>query len=135
MRGNFTKKKFSFSLTTVVFLAAILLAAWFGTKKQSEPIPLDGTFEVHFIDVGQADAALVACDGKYMLIDAGNREDSDLMYTYLKKYDIKHLDYVIATHVHEDHIGGMGGALNYATPGVIYCPVNSGDSKLFKTIE
>ena len=42
-----------------------------------------GSFWVHFIDVGQADAALVECDGHFMLIDGGNRGDSDVIYTVL----------------------------------------------------
>ena len=46
----------------------------------------DSSFAIHFIDVGQADAALVLCDGKAMLIDGGNRADSNLVYTYLKKH-------------------------------------------------
>ena len=86
---------------------------------------------VHFIDVGQADAALVTCDGKAMLIDGGNAEDSNVMYTYLKKSGITHLDYVIGTHAHEDHIGGIAGALSYATVGMVYCPVREYDSKAF----
>ena len=45
-----------------------------------------------------------------MLIDGGNAADSNLMYTYLKKQGITHLDYVIGTHAHEDHIGGIAGA-------------------------
>lgn len=88
-------------------------------------------FEIHFIDVGQADAALVLCDGKAMLIDGGNAEDSSLIYTYLKNHNINHLDYVVGTHAHEDHIGGLAGALNYATVGAAYCPVNSYDTKSF----
>ena len=40
---------------------------------------------VYFIDVGQADSALVICDGSTMLIDGGNAADSDLIYTFLKK--------------------------------------------------
>ena len=82
--------------------------------------------------MGQADAALVLCDGKAMLIDGGNAADSNLMYTYLKKQGITHLDYVIGTHAHEDHIGGIAGALNYATAGKVYCPVTSYDTKAFQ---
>ena len=93
--------------------------------------PENSTFEIHFIDVGQADAALVLCDGKAMLIDGGNVEDSSLLYTYLKNNNISHLDYVIGTHAHEDHIGGLAGALNYATVDVAYCPATSYDSKAF----
>lgn len=100
-------------------------------KEETTATVQDSTFEVHFIDVGQADAALVLCDGKAMLIDGGNAEDSSLMYSYLKKLNITHLDYVIGTHAHEDHIGGLSGALNFATVGTVYCPVTSYDTKAF----
>ena len=95
----------------------------------SEPIVTD--MEVHFIDVGQADAALVLCGGEAMLIDGGNTDDSSLMYTYLKNKGISYLDYVIATHAHEDHVGGLAGALNYADVGTVYCPVTTYDSEAF----
>ncbi len=94
-------------------------------------IPNSGGFTVHFIDVGQADAALVICDGKTLLIDGGNADDSNLIYTYLHKKGVKHLDYIIATHAHEDHVGGLSGALNYATVGKVYSPVTSYSSRAF----
>ena len=55
----------------------------------------DGKLEVYFIDVGQADAALVLCDGQSMLIDGGNAADSSKMYTVMKNHKITELDYVI----------------------------------------
>lgn len=94
--------------------------------------PENSTFEVHFIDVGQADAALVICDGKTMLIDGGNKGDSSKIYTYLKKQGVTHLDYIVGTHAHEDHIGGIPGALNLVSSvGKVYCPVTEFDSKAF----
>ena len=99
------------------------------TQGPTEP---ESSFEIHFIDVGQADAALVICDGKTMLIDGGNADDSNLMYAYLKKLNIKHLDYVIGTHAHEDHIGGIAGALNYASVGIAYCPSTSYSTNAFR---
>ena len=94
-------------------------------------IPLESTFEVHFIDVGQADAALVLCDGHAMLIDGGNSGDSSLIYSYLKNHEISYLDVVVATHGHEDHVGGLSGALNFASVGKAYCSVTSYDSDAF----
>ncbi len=90
------------------------------------------SFAVHFIDVGQADAALIICDGKTMLIDGGNADDSNLIYSYLKKQNISHLDYVICTHAHEDHVGGLSGALTAATAGKVYAPVTDYDSRAFR---
>lgn len=100
-------------------------------KTETEESASESGFEVHFIDVGQADAALVICDGKTMLIDGGNKSDSQIMYTYLKKHDVKYLDYVIGTHAHEDHIGGISGALSFADCGTVYCPVTDYDSEAF----
>lgn len=93
--------------------------------------PTDSSFQVHFIDVGQADAALVLCDGEAMLIDGGNADDSNVMYAYLSRLGVTNLDYVIGTHAHEDHIGGIAGALNYATVEKALCPVTSYSSKAF----
>lgn len=81
--------------------------------------------EVRFFDVGDADAALVLCDGHAMLVDGGNKSDSSRMYSILKQSGISHLDIVVASHAHADHIGGIPGALNYATADLILCPVKS----------
>lgn len=93
--------------------------------------PKNSSFAVHFIDVGQADAALILCDGHAMLIDGGNAEDSNLIYAYLKKLSLNYLDYIVCTHAHEDHVGGLSGALNYATVGTVLSPVTSYDSRAF----
>jgi len=98
------------------------------------PIPEDSSFAVHYIDVGQADCALVVCDGSYMLIDGGNAEDSDLVFSYLKANGVEHLDYLVATHAHEDHIGGLSGAAYAATVGTALSPVTEGDTKVFKNL-
>lgn len=113
----------------------LLLAGWFARpwSEKPEAIPEDSSFEVHFIDVGQADAALVLCDGAAMLIDGGNAADSDLIYTYLQKQELTHLDYMVCTHAHEDHVGGLAGALQYATVDVALCPVRAYESRAFES--
>lgn len=120
-------------------IALILVALWgiwqlFGgtTEKDTEAIPENPDFCVVFLDVGQADAALVLCEGETMLIDGGNVADSDIIYTVLEKRGITHLDYVVCTHAHEDHVGGLSAALHAATFGTVYSPVTQYDSKCFQ---
>ena len=95
-------------------------------------IPENSTFNIHFIDVGQADAALVECDGHYILIDGGNKGDSSRIYTLLKNTKVSKLDIVVATHAHEDHVGGIPGAYNYTTADLTLCPVTLFDTEAFK---
>lgn len=100
-----------------------------------EVIPKDSSFSIHYIDVGQADAALIQCDGEYMLIDGGNVEDSNLIYSVLERNSAENLDIVVGTHAHEDHIGGLSGALEYATADIVLCPVTEGTSKAFNNFK
>lgn len=97
-----------------------------------QSLPENSTFEVHYIDVGQADSALVLCDGYSMLIDGGNVADSDLIAAYLKKESIDELDYVVCTHAHEDHVGGLSGALSVASADNILAPKTGADTKAYK---
>lgn len=66
-----------------------------------------GKLEVTFIDVGQADSILIRFEDEYTLIDAGNNSDGKELVKYFKELNIDKFKYVIATHAHEDHIGGM----------------------------
>ena len=97
-------------------------------------LPEDSTFEVHYLDVGQGDCSLVLCDGHAMLIDGGESSESSKVYAYLKQHGVSHLDYMVATHAHSDHIGGLSGALNYATVDTAFCPVTDYDSKTFDSM-
>ncbi len=91
-----------------------------------------GNLEIHYLNVGQADSTLIKCGDEVMLIDGGNAEDSGFLYTYLKEQNVKHIDYIICTHAHEDHVGGLAGALNAATVGIAYCPTEEYDTKVFE---
>ena len=84
-----------------------------------EPV---GDLRIHYLDVGQADATLIENNGKYMLIDAGNNEDGKLLVNYFKNLGIESFEYVVATHAHEDHIGGMDDILNNFKINNFYMP-------------
>lgn len=75
-------------------------------------LPVNGSLSVHFIDVGQADCALLECNGEYALIDGGNTDDTDLVKDYLNEQGVKELSLVVGTHPHEDHIGGLPGVIS-----------------------
>ena len=80
---------------------------------QNKEIPAaSGNFTVHFIDVGQGDSILLEHGGDTMLIDSGEIGKGNDVATYVKGEGITSLDYVVATHPHSDHIGGMSVILN-----------------------
>ncbi|MTI69236.1 MAG: MBL fold metallo-hydrolase [Firmicutes bacterium] len=68
--------------------------------------------KIHFIDVGQADSIFIDNGDFDILIDAGNNEDGDLVVNYLKKLNTDDIDLLVATHQHEDHIGGLDDVIN-----------------------
>ncbi len=77
--------------------------------------------KVHFLDVGQADSTFIELpDGRTMLIDAGTKEAADGIVTYIFEQGYDRLDYVIATHAHDDHIGGMTEVLNNFSVGKFF---------------
>jgi competence protein ComEC len=89
---------------------------------------------VHYIDVGQADSILVQVNNKNMLIDAGNRGDADAVVSYLQKQGVKKLDYVIATHPHEDHIGSMSDVIKKFPITEFYAPKKTSTTKTFENM-
>lgn len=69
------------------------------------------------------------------MIDGGNAEDSSFVFSYLRNtLGLERIDYMIATHPHEDHIGGLSGALNACSVGTVYSPVTECDSKAFSSL-
>ncbi len=134
MSRNKQKRLSSWVLVFLFLMLVLTIAYVLYSQQESAPPAEGGSLAVHFIDVGQADAALVICDGHYMLIDGGNAEDSDLVYSYLKRNGARQLDYMVASHAHEDHIGGLSGALNYAAVDTAFCPVAEYNSKVFQNM-
>lgn len=93
------------------------------------------SFAVHYIDVGQGDAALVVCDDKTMLIDGGKPRASSIIYTYLKNLNIDYLDYIVASHADDDHIGGLSASLAKMKVGNVLAPETEADTRSYESLK
>lgn len=98
-------------LRFVLWLAAAVVLALGGLFKVSDDLlparELTADTAVHFIDVGQGDAALLLSGGQAVLVDAGTSQSADSLVRYLQELGVTELYAAIATHPHADHIGGM----------------------------
>lgn len=93
-----------------------------------------GQMQVHFIDVGQGDATLIACDGHYMLIDAGNNDKGTTVQSYLMSQGVEKLDYVIGTHPDADHIGGLDVVIYKFDCDTIIMPDVANDTRTYDDV-
>ena len=96
------------------------------------PVIAQADLEVHFLDVGQGDCAVVLCDGAAMVIDGGPRASASRVYSYIhNNLRLQHIDYIVSTHPHLDHVYGLSSVLNAAPVDLILTPVTEWDSKAF----
>jgi len=101
---------------------------------EATAVPTAGAkLRVHYIDVGQGDSEFIELpNGQTMLIDAGNPENGSEIVSYIKDLKYSKIDYLIATHPHADHIGGMATVVNELKIGKIYMPKKSTTTKTFE---
>ncbi|MCD6413055.1 MAG: MBL fold metallo-hydrolase [Elusimicrobia bacterium] len=119
----------------ITFLLIVLLPYFCeaGTKKSSTG--KRRLLRVTFVDVGQGDCEFIRTPGgKTILVDAGpgatEYDNFDagkkIVVPYLKSLKVKKIDYVVMSHAHNDHIGGLRAVLknfpvgNFVDPGFDY---------------
>lgn len=135
-----TRKKQQIIIRVGGFILVALLALLANCKQQQpdsestiRTIPTD-IVEVHFIDVGQGDAILIEAGDASMLIDAGENNKGSIVVDYLKQCNISNLDYVIGTHPHSDHIGGLDTVLEAISVDKVIMPSVSHTTKTFEDL-
>ena len=95
----------------------------------------ESLLRIIFVDVGQADSTIIICDGEVLMIDGGNAADSQLIFSMLRNtLGIDHINYMIATPPHEDHVGGLAAAFNACSVDVLLTPVLEYDTKAFQSM-
>lgn len=108
------------------FVLAVLLLIGYYTREGEKGVFDDrneDVLSVYFIDVGQADATFFAFpSGETLLIDAGNEADGHRVVNFIKDLGFDKINYVVGTHPHEDHIGGMCDVLRSFEIGSFYMP-------------
>ncbi len=91
--------------------------------------------KVHFIDVEQGDAILAQLpNGQTMLVDAGKNEDGSTVVAYLQQLGIKQVDYLVGTHPHSDHIGGLPAVIKAFDIGKVYMPRVTHNTETFQQV-
>lgn len=104
------KEKLKYTIEIILLVGLFLGYYYYINPKEKEIKPvgnIEENLKIYFIDVGEADSTLIYNNGEYSLIDAGNNKDGKKLVNYFKELGITKFKYVITTHVHEDHIGGM----------------------------
>lgn len=89
---------------------------------------------IYFLDVGQADSILINSNNEYMLIDGGNNSDGPLLVKYFQSLGIENFKYIIGTHPHEDHIGGLDDIIDNFNIETIYLPDAITTTKTFEDL-
>ena len=117
------------SAAIVIMICAVWLIISSVSDNKAKPASAGNEdVQVHFIDVGQGDAALITSGSEAMLIDTGERDDKNTLIHYLEDLNIKSLKYLVITHPHSDHMGEAGEVISEFETENIIMPKITGEA-------
>lgn len=124
--------KSTLAVLIVILILIFLVCIEINTNKEYGNIGIDNSkLNIFFFNVGQAESILITNNNKNMLIDCGNGSDGKYISKFLKEQGIDELDYLIGTHIDEDHIGGMQEILTNIKVETLYMPYSTYEGKQF----
>lgn len=136
-----SERKGRIRFLTVAALALLAVFLCIAAETCGRFVPIDGgasakgegVLRVHYLDVGQGDSEFLELPGgKTMLIDAGVADAAPTVIDYIRNLGYSRIDYVVATHPHADHIGGMAAVLKAFDVGEVWAPKVSANTKTFE---
>lgn len=122
-------------ISSIIGIIIVLIGGYFGIDlTQNSKSPTDEKLMISYMDVGQGDAAYINVNGNDILIDAGPRSNSKELLEQLKAKNIDDFELVIATHPHEDHIGGMVDVFKEYKVKSFYSPKITHTTKTYENL-
>ncbi len=119
-------------LTLVVLFIISLVYTHFAEKREINPSNSNENLAVTFLNVGQGDSSFIEFPGgKCMLIDASIKSQGEKICNHIAQKGYEKIDYLVATHPHSDHIGGMEDVLSAFEIGTVYMPDAEGTSDMY----
>lgn len=128
-------KKILLVLLSILLCCFIFTACEDSEQKGNKPSLQQGEMAVHFFDVGQGDSEFIEFpNGTTMLIDAGESEMGERVVSNIKALGYDKITYVVATHPHSDHIGGLVTVLNSFNVDTVYMPSVAANTSTFEKL-
>jgi len=133
--GIYMKKIHNKAILIIALVICLLFTGCAGITNETDITETEDELIVHYIDVGQGDSILIQFpDEKVALIDGGTREAGEKVVSYIRSLGLKRIDYLIATHPHEDHIGGLPEVIRNFEIGKVYMPNKTANTGIFEEL-
>ena len=130
------KKSILFTILALVVFILCIFFYWYIVSKDNSEDNNNDNLKITVLDVGKADSILLSIGDKNVLIDTGEDGNGQYILTYLRRNNVKKLDYMIITHFDKDHVGGADIILdNIDVSNVIQAKYNKHSKQFNEYIE